>query len=281
LKAGTYIGSTGVNNVHIQGYDGNKYYDFSKAVTLDVDIDKLSLYVQVSKGNTTTFLNTIIYPMLNRGTTAVPYKPYRGTLDTLPISAELRAFLEDKGYGRGVEGYYGYIDFENKLFYPPRTYRMVFDGTEKWEAATAVPQGSTDTGIKRMLFRLNFARAKKIDVRTIAPMICNLYNTDTLENTWYCINNTCSCNDVSLYVYDEAYNTADSVTAWEAHLAHLYASGNPLIVEYATEDVPEPIDISAYITDEFIQVEGGGAIVPVNPEYNNPAFVECMFTELK
>jgi hypothetical protein len=44
----------------------------------------------------------------------------------------------------------------------------------------------------------------------------------------------------------------------------------------------EPIeyDISAYLTDDDIEVEGGGAIIPVN-EYNNAAFVEMLFTEKK
>jgi hypothetical protein len=221
----------------------------------------------------TVFNNVTLYPMLNRGTTAVPYKPYRAeAVETLPISAALRTFLSDKGYGRGVEGYYGYIDFENKLFYPPRTYRKVFDGTESWMAL-----GTNKSGI----YRNGVYVTTPIDLgnTVVSPMVCNLYTNTSPTGTYYMNNKTCSCNAQVLHFYDDEYNTSD-VSLWKAHLAELKRIGNPLIVEYATEDVPEPIDISAYLTDDEIEVEGGGAIIPVN-EYNNPAFVECMFTELK
>lgn len=53
--------------------------------------------------------------MINYGDVA-PYKPYRAeAVDTFPISAELRAFLEQYGYGQGNPNNpdeYNYIDFE-------------------------------------------------------------------------------------------------------------------------------------------------------------------------
>ena len=48
-----------------------------------------------------------------------------------------------------------------------------------------------------------------------------------------------------------------------AQLAELYASGKPVVVEYALE-TPIETDISAHIPNSFIEVEGGGTLQFVN-----------------
>jgi hypothetical protein len=229
-------------------------------------------FIRIQQGITVN--NLVFKPMLNRGSTAKPYSPYGTIVDTFPISAELRAFLEPYGYGRGVSGYPNYIDFERKVFVQ-NTYRKVFDGTENWIVTSAVAQGTPDVGIKRMLFQNTENKGVEVSNKIVSPMVCNLYKEDTLENTYYQVNKTCAFSGYRIYIYDADYNTADSVEAWKAHLAELYASGNPLIIEYALAE-PIETDISAYLTDDnFIEVEGGGVIRAVNDyEYGAPSTIE-------
>ena len=257
LKAGTYIGSTGVEAVIVALYNGSSYPSLSEGCTLESD-DDWQVYIQIAKNNTTVFNNTIVYPMMNYGMTKAPYKPYRAdAVDTFTISAELRAFLEQYGYGRGVEGYPNYIDFERKVFVQ-NTYRKVFDGTENWRVL-----GTSKSDVYR-----NFVYVEtlpiNVDTSTISPMICNMYNTGSQTASYNAINGICDTHPQGLHFYDDAYNTSD-ISLWKAHLAELYADGNPLIVEYALAE-PIEIDISAYLKDgiTFLKVEGGGTITAVN-----------------
>ena len=226
-------------------------------------------YNASNKANCITVLNgktvdKIYYPMVNRGTTAAPYKPYRGTIETFPISAQLRSYLEQHGYGRGVEGYEGYIDLDNKVFIPPQSHRVVLDGTENWLLASTA---SSTGGLKRMQFTLPYTSVFESNYKTV-PSICNLYNVGSGDDTWNGVVCASITNGERLHIFDANYQTIET---WKAHLAELYANGNPLIIEYATASVPEPIDISAYLTDDnFIEVEGGGVIRAVN-DYNHDA----------
>lgn len=206
----------------------------------------------------------IVYPMINYGTTAKPYKQYVGTLDTLPISAELRAFLADKGYGRGIEGYYGYIDLKEKLFYPPRTYRKVFDGTEPWIANGT--EGNDAVCYNLILLPAINAPAGVWRSSDIAEDGIVTYYDVKSGTDVYLRNTGVALMDDRINIYDPNYNTTD-VSLWKAHLADLYAQGKPLIAEYVTEDVPKPIDISAYLIDDLIKVEGDGTITAIS-EYN-------------
>lgn len=202
---------------------------------------------------------------INYGSTAAPYKPYRAeAIDTLTISAELRAFLEQYGYGRGVEGYPNYIDFERKVFVQ-NTYRKVFDGTEAF----------TKVGTAEWTWYLD-AIAKFYGASSTNILLCNLFNPK-YSNTNGSVYIGGSVNDKGnrIIFYDDAYATVD---AWKAHLAELYANGNPLIVEYALAK-PIEVDISAYLKDGivFLQVEGGGTITAVNErEQAAPSTIKYM-----
>lgn len=200
-----------------------------------------------------------------------PYKPYRGTIDTFEISEELRTFLADKGYGRGVEGYPNYIDYERKVFIP-NTYRKVFDGTENW-VNSAIADGTS----KRHLYALeNIAVAT--DTNLVSSIISNHYNTVSASALWKGAEGiSLSTTGANIFLYDAAHN-ADTSTEWKAHLAELYANGNPLIVEYALAE-PIETDISAYLgNDSFIEVEGGGTIKAVNEyQYDTPSTINYIY----
>lgn len=222
----------------------------------------------------------VAYPMINYGTTVAPYKPYRGTIDTFPISEPLRTFLEDKGYGRGVEGYPNYIDFERKVFVQ-NTYRMVFDGNEEWVDLVSGAEYNGDVLHDRIM-RIN-ASNLPVAVKTtpssqVGHILCNDYATTSANAVWLGATGIAISTD-DINIYDPNYNT-DAVILWKNHLAQLYANGTPIVVEYAMES-PDEIDISAYLTeDNIIEVEGGGVIKAVN-EYNQAAPTTIEFVSMK
>jgi hypothetical protein len=188
-----------------------------------------------------------------------PYKPYRGTIDTLPISAELRAFLADKGYGKGISGYPNYIDFERKVFVQKVNETDLGELTWRKHSdnhfiTTSLPLPS-----------------KAYSVMERGVCLCSIYPTATwTEVNTSAIEKGIAIHQSQLFVVDKQINDLDAfVNALK---------GEKICYEL---EKPDETNISAYLTDDEIEVEGGGAIVPVNPDYNNPAFVECMFTELK
>lgn len=224
-------------------------------------------FIRIQQGITVN--NLVFKPMLNRGSTAKPYSPFGTIVDTFPISAELRAFLADKGYGRGVSGYPNYIDFERKVFVQ-NTYRKVFDGTENWQALSISTVVSADKN-KKMVFRGLTPQTIISNANEIGSYaICNEYSLQSANNVWMGESGFYADN-LWLHIYDANYQT---VEAWKAHLAELKASGNPLTVEYALE-TPIETDISAYLTDDnFIEVEGGGVIRAVNEyEFDAPTTI--------
>lgn len=79
--------------------------------------------IQVLAGTT---VNTTIYPMLNVGSTALPYEPYNGNITQLPIPRELHRIGEaaDKCQTR-VKSVYDK--------------RIVLDGTENWNIYSSKP----------------------------------------------------------------------------------------------------------------------------------------------
>lgn len=257
---GTYTISTGVSvptgtNLSLHGESGTLTIlstGSSRTLAINGTYSYLKMWVSIDG----IFSNIKLYPMLNHGSTAAPYKPYRvDAVDTFPVSAELRAFLEQYGYGRGVSGYPNYIDFERKVFVQ-NTYRVVFDGTENWEKSDTMT-----ADIWRNYCPLPY-KSNNDNVNAITPSICTHYDATTSGNT-YSRAQGFSINSRSLYAYDNNY-TDKNLSLWKSHLAELYAAGTPLIVEYALAE-PIEIDISAYLTDDnFIKVEGSGTIKAVN-----------------
>ena len=65
-------------NVNLMMYDGAHYRTFRQSNTNTLDAGNCTAYVQVSNGETTTFSNYKIYPMLEAGSTKSPYEPYVG-----------------------------------------------------------------------------------------------------------------------------------------------------------------------------------------------------------
>lgn len=199
--------------------------------------------------------------------TYIPYK-----YESIPIPEAVKSL---DGYGLGVNSeYYNYIDFDRKVFVQ-RVYRKVFDGTENW--ATATTSKTSSDGFYRVRYTIRDDNIG-VDAGTTdkSQIVCNSYNTASPSDTWYCEKDTCSFNQGTLvHFYDEAYNTSD-VSLWKAHLAERYANGNPLTIVYALAE-PIETDISAYLTDEYIEVEGGGTVTAVNEhQLDAPTTISCI-----
>ena len=132
IAPGTYIISGGSAPVVVEVviYKANgetEYFSSSLSSTVfnieDGDILKQS-YVLVRAGQTAD--NVKVYPMLNVGSTALPYEPYNGNITQLPIPRELHRIGEaaDKCITR-VKSVYDK--------------RIVLDGTENWNISSSKP----------------------------------------------------------------------------------------------------------------------------------------------
>ena len=213
---------------------------------LTKDATSTRIYIHIFAGATVT--NAVFKPMLNRGTTALPYKPYRAeAVDTFPISAQLRSFLEQHGYGRGLDGGANIVDFERKI-YSQNVREIIFTGNETWTYST------TQGGI--------YWCSKKSDTPEPHAKILPSYQLNShfghsVENKGASINPGWICR---FYVCERF----PTVEEWVAYVKEQYANDTP-IRSVCVMAEPIEIDISAYLTDDnFIGVEGGGVIRAVN-----------------
>lgn len=192
----------------------------------------------------TTVNNLVVSPMLNRGSTAAPYRPYRE-----PISSILGAVQSIDGYGRGVnESVYNYIDLENKTFVQSvKTITLV--GTEKIVSSS-----------RSNCFNLTspIDATTSLHLRNDVPYVCSHYTAvhynDRADKTVYMFTG----GENTIQFWDTDFATVED---FKAHLAELYASGNPVKIVYPLA-TPTVTDISDLLGDDnLIEVESGGAIV--------------------
>lgn len=239
----------------ISGENGASYVTFT--VPTDLTVNRIELRFNRNRNSTFTDTTTIFYDFqINHGGYA-PYKPFRAdSTDTLPISAELRAFLADKGYGRGISGYPNYIDFNRKVFVQ-NTYRKVFDGTED-----ILDGGLNTAGLTRYSFRVPQKAPDKSD-----NILCisSHYTNGSANETYRSSETVLGANENYIRWTDTEIPTF-SLAEMRAKLKAWYDAGDPLIVEYVMAE-PIEYDISAYLIDDFIKVEGDGTITAIS-EYN-------------
>lgn len=95
----------------------------SGILTKQKDSNILYATLQVQNGDT---VNHTIYPMLNLGSTAMPYEPYQGSVTTLPIPRPLRKGGDVRDVCRT----------RVKSVYDKR---IVLDGTENWNISSSKP----------------------------------------------------------------------------------------------------------------------------------------------
>ena len=251
----------------------------SRTFAITKEYSYIDCYIRAALNAT---VDVTIYPMLNYGTEAAPYKPYRSeAVDTFQISEELRAFLEPYGYGLGVNSeFYNYIDFERKVFVQ-NVARKVFTGDEDIGAGAHL-----DNDVIRYYLDLPEELASPSNT-TAVQVVCNHYPPSSNTKTWNLIENGLSANINAIRWVDTEllrFNGGDGIEQKEAMYAKLkawYDADDPLTVDYILAN-PKEIDISKWLSDTFnrIEVEGGGLIIAEN-DYKYAAPTTLSFVERK
>lgn len=260
----TYIVKTSQNFNNI----GVAYYDTSKNISLPRNNNGTVSQVTISPSangyiriwfnvdNTTSLTSSIqeTYSiMLNEGSTALPYEPYfegirdsavtsvvskdsnNTTIDTLTIPTAIQNLT---GYGWGInDTCYNYIDFERKVFVQKVGRARVSDLSWVFDTST---------------HRAN-AVANDMQVattRTLELLLSgydSIHNGETYEASWDKVIYSTYPN--TIYVTNKSYSSLEQFLTNE---------GNKYI--YYPLATPVETDISAYLTTDTIDVEGGGSI---------------------
>lgn len=215
----------------------------------------VQLYILVESGETLS--NLVLKPMLNYGSSALPYEPYTQSLLSLPEAVELTEY--DTAYPETGE-----LQRQSKT--------LTFNGTETWGIYTPT---TPEEGFTVFRFSLSAAGEPGVPPTSdgTAQVICNFYpwkaygyvgdgtsqSTDSAGGTWF--------------VKQNEYSTVEE---WKAHLAALSEAGNPLTVTYKTaETTTEQADFSA---DSYIAWKNGSETIEQgdtdNSEYGAENTVE-------
>lgn len=195
-----------------------------------------AIIIYIAKGTTVT--NLIYKPMLNKGTTALPYTPYRR--NTLPIPASVQAL---DGYGWGVNSdCYNYIDWERKQFV--KRVERVDLGTLGWYAHNTVTS----------LFEATLPKKSSVTDGNMSGIALSdkyekeIWHTVELRDKQFGMLNE------FVRIYDVAYTDAATFKAAMSGVMLYYELAKPVITDIS--DLLPP--------DNLIGVEGGGTVTMVN-----------------
>lgn len=236
--------------VYINAYGGE-----AKAFTL-TKATQCAVYLQVLSGSTVS--NVVFKPVLNKGTTAQPYRPYQR--HTLPIPEAVRP-------KHGInEEVYDYIDLDAKQSVK-RVGEVVFDGSsdENW-----VVRQYTN-----LVAFLESEKFGKIPNRVLCDRFESFIDMSARPNGTVGI----AVEGLSATAHTFFFGVsgiATNVAEWRAYLA-----ANPITVYYELATL-EITDISDLVSeDNFIGVEGNGTITMANQyKYNVPSEIVFMLNEV-
>lgn len=192
----------------------------SKTFSIAEAIENYIAFITVAPGNTVDF---VCYPMLNLGSTAMPYEPYQGSVTTLPIPRPLRRVgdVKDKCVTRQ--------DYESaeKLVVTYNVGFVELDGTENWVQGTGSNAGYLQAPV------LNNTNESHLAVSSIAP-----FKYQFSGNCVFVTNNKVT--------FGSALGSAYTVDTWKAYLAAQKSAGTPVQVVYqlATPETyaTDPVD---------------------------------------
>ena len=223
LQAGEYaISSNSICRIAVFSADYSVVYrSFVESGTFVLEESTL-VNIRFQCQTNSSYINTIVKPMLNFGTTAEPYEPYKQSVLSLPSPVE--------------NPVYNTLDFQTgKNVSQGNT--VVFDGTDGWFL-----RGSDEDNYNN--YRYSLALSIKGADKAF-PCLCNKYDYDLM--TW-----TDSGNNVGMIVSDfqllirlGSESTIKTVAEWKAYLAAQYAAGDPVIVRYKTAEIQSETDLNA------------------------------------
>ena len=247
VKAGTIISGapngTSETTFEIQAFlDSDNYIQTTNNMEVATKDFNAPAMIRIRSGYAAN--NLVFKPMLNKGTTALPYTPY--VRNYLPIPEAVQAL---DGYGDGVNAdCYNYIDWDKKQFVK-RVERVDMGGL----AWSTTSNGGLSASVRGLSQYISSPNAK-------SSLICEKYSVITPAQ-WYRRESVGICQSAkgygapySVLVYDTKYTDADTFKAAMA--------GVMLYYELETPEVTNISDILP--ADNFIEVEGGGTITAVN-----------------
>ena len=191
----------------------------------------VSFYVLVRAGQTAD--NVTVYPMLNVGSTALPYEPYNGSITQLPIPRPLRRVgdVKDKCITR-VKSVYDK--------------RIVLDGTEIWTEYT----DENWQGAGYHVYRFYDA-----DALLGQPIVSNKYPSRRGSSSFKGTLGVASGGQSILFSVVEQKTVDD----WKAYLADQKKAGTPLIIyrQSTAYDGTNGLDVclTEYLTG-FAELDG-------------------------
>ena len=237
----------------------------ARTITNDTD-STLSFWFYVNAD--VTFDNYQCRIQFERGDTATAYTKPSQIISTtaLPDLSDL------DGWGQGVPSVGGnYIEFcdDGKVMYQKTSYRYVLDGSNKVAYVAA-----DDNGKKCVFLYLNeigVPLSHAVDGATSAFTVCDAFEGVSRIAFWNTAVGTggriCANIKNTLLFYDPAWeNTENYAETFKAECAARYAEGNPIVIEYALAELPDPIGITERFNgfDGFIEGQGNGSIITVN-----------------
>ena len=187
--------------------------------------------------------------IIAKGTEAVPYRPYVGTIDTFTIPETVQA---RKGYGLGVpNAVSNLIEFRGgRVFELNQCEEIVVDGVNvKFDVA------STANGYRYFAITL-----PKV-AYDYNSLVASHFEVSYKLEPGYAYLSGSPRNLLACYFIDQTMTTKEEANAYAAER---YNSGNPIkfVVAYETVEVTDITD--SFTHDNLISVEGGGTITAVN-----------------
>lgn len=207
------------------------YSDTGSGFLAPANID-VAVVLVVRNGFTAN--NLVFKPMLNYGSSALPYEPYTQSVLSLPEAVELTEY--DTAYPETGE-----IQRQSNT--------LTFNGTETWNDL------SDDT---RYIYGINIPTPA-----VLAPykgVICNLFPSSDVNGVYLTGIVDGTYKSFAAQFLKSSFPQFDSVTAWKAYLAAQSAAGNPLTVTYKTAEVQstKQADFSA---DSYIAWKNGSETI--------------------
>lgn len=239
----------GRNTYSLEAYNEDQYYhsDVGSGTLIPANF-ACRVIIVIRQG--TTVNNIVFKPMLNYGSSALPYEPYTQSVLSLPEVVELTEY--DTAYPETGE-----IQRQSET--------DVFNGTEMWN------DYSDDT---RFIYTANLSKGA---VKTTTDVVCNLYPTAPTNGVTLTGDNGKVFTSIQVILSKSIYPNLSSVTEWKSQLAAWNEAGNPLTVTYKTAEVQstEQADFSA---DSYIAWKNGSETIEQgdtdNSEYGAENTVE-------
>ena len=245
------------------------YTDGTKTFTVNNDgVMKLQIVIYEN------FTGKVVFkPQLERGETATEYEKPSKVISTTALP-NLDDLIKD-GWGQGVPSVGGnYITFtdEGKVMYQKTSYRLVLDGTKY--VGTWADNGKKSIVLQCNLMGNNLPYA--VGGGDTINIVSNDFEAFSREGFYYVENpvRMVSAKERFIRFYDPSWESLDDATilaTFKTECQARYAEGNPIIIEYALAELPDPVDITEDFNrlfggefDGFIEGQGNGSVIIEN-----------------